>query len=321
MLNTSLIDHIVNRRNALKTVAGAGAAALATTDLPAEAGTIMGGSSKIDFDDPAQNLNAWAKVLGNTDPTVETLSWFGGHIFAVQKDKPLLKLVGVEGIGVLRIEPQGGDVFRLFNREMAFYKDPNTEEIVDVWRNPLIDEEVEVVPIHNMTVNAEIAPIQKMDFDGTMVEQPFNPPWWVLGDSAMSLFEVHAVFPSPMKVEDWPRESAGPISRISEIFQRFSSLAEIEDESKTSADYVGTWTRIGPWLPWMLMGQADGHILYRTYMKKLASKDQLTPNFREKVEERFPEYFQAPGPETWGGRNDSSFSVYMEERTPQPPKT
>ena len=159
MINTSLIDHMVNRRHALKAVTGLGAGALAMGVLPAQAGTITGGSSKIDFDDPAQNLNAWAKVLGNTDPTQETLSWFGGHIFAVQKDKPLQKLVGVDGLGVLRIEPQGDDVFRLFNREVAFYKDPNTEEIVDVWRNPLIDEEVEVVPIHNLTVNAEVAPV------------------------------------------------------------------------------------------------------------------------------------------------------------------
>ncbi len=319
MINTSLIDHMVNRRHALKAVTGMGAGALAMGALPAEA-SIITGSSKIDFDDPAQNLSAWAKVLGNTDPTQETLSWFGGHIFAVQKDKPLVKLVGVDGLGVLRIEPQGDDVFRLFNREVAFYKDPNTEEIVDVWRNPLIDEEVEVSPIHNLTVNAEVAPIQKMDFDGTMVEQPFNPPWWVLGDSAMSLFEVHAAFPNPMSAEEWPRESAGPVSRISEIFQRFSSLSELEDESKTSADYVGTWTRIGPWLPWMLMGQAEGHILYRTYMKKLTSKDQLPPKLREKVEERYPEYFQAPAPETWGGHNDSSFSTYMAERSPQPAK-
>ena len=114
-----------------------------------------------------------------------------------------------------------------------------TEEILDVWHNPLIDEDVEVMPIHNMIVNAEVAAVQKMDMDGTIVERPFNPPWWVWKDSAFSLFELHAAFPSALQSEEWPRESAGPITRVSEIFQRSSPLAELEDLERPSVDYVG----------------------------------------------------------------------------------
>ena len=322
MINSHLIDHMVNRRDAFKTVAGLGASALAMSALPgiASANTIVGSSDVIDFSDPAQNLRSWARVLGHLDPEVETPSWFGGHLFAVIGNQPLRKLVGVEGFGMLRVQPQENGAYRLFNRELAYYTDPQTNEILDIWRNPLIDEDVKVNPIHNMIVNAEVAAIQKMDMDGTIIEQPFNPPWWVWNDSAFSLFELHAAFPNPMTVEEWPRESAGPINRTSEMFQRMSPLAELEDLEKPSVDYVGTWTRIGPWLPWMLMGQAEGHLFYRTFMKKLDSIDEIPSALRARAEVDFPDYFEAPGLDTWGQPNNSSFGVYMSEREPAPPK-
>ena len=32
---------------------------------------------------------------------------------------------------------------------------------------------------------------------------------------------------------------------------------DIQDPDNTSLHYNGTWVRVNPWLPWMLMGQAD----------------------------------------------------------------
>ena len=74
----------------------------------------------------------------------------------------------------------------------------------------------------------------------------------------MSTFEVHTAFPNELNPKEWPRESSGPVIRIAEIFQRVSSLAELENQDLTSAGYTGVWTRVGPWLPWMRQGQADG---------------------------------------------------------------
>ena len=39
----------------------------------------------------------------------------------------------------------------------------------------------------------------------------------------------------------------------------------------------------------------------------------------EITEQRLPEFFVAPPSETWGGKNDSSFSVYVAENEPAPP--
>ena len=116
-----------------------------------------------------------------------------------------------------------------------------------------------------------------------------------------------------------PRESAGAFLRIAEIFQRIASLEDVENQDKTSADYSGVWTRVGPWLPWMRQGQAEGSLFYRTFMTKLDTVDQLPADLKAITEERLPDFFQAPPPESWGSKNDSSFSVYAKENEPLPP--
>lgn len=272
--------------------------------------------SRVDFRDPVQNLRAFVKTLADLDPSKSVYSWFGGHIFAIVGNKPAQMLCGVEGFGVLRCLPQPDGTYRVLNREIAFYSDPFTGQYLDVWKNPLSGESCDVHPIHNHLVAAELAPRMKMDFDGTTKEFPFTPPWIPLGEDLFQTFEVHTAYPSPMLPSEWPRESSGPIIRISEIFQRTVKSAEIEDEALTSAHYTGTWTRIGPWLPWMLMGQAEGHMLYRTFMKKLKSADELPKQLRDATQKRYPEFLDAPPASDWGKPNDSSWSVYMKERKP-----
>ncbi len=273
--------------------------------------------SKVNFRDPAQNLRAFVKLLGDLDPAKAAYSWFGGHIFGYVGNKPAQMLCGVEGFGVLRCDPQPDGKYRILNREIAFYSNPFTGQYVDQWKNPLNGADCEPQPIHNHYVAAELSPVMKMDFEGTVKEFPFTPPWTVLGDDVFQVFEVHTAYPSPMKPAQWPRESAGEIMRISEIFQRTAKLAEIEDDSRTSAHYTGVWTRIGPWLPWMLMGQAEGHIMYRTFMKKLYSIDELPAQLRAATEKRYPEFFEAPALSDWGTPNDSSWGTYMKENQPR----
>ncbi|MBL8645007.1 MAG: DUF1838 family protein [Rhodospirillaceae bacterium] len=324
MMFSSLIDTIANRRGAMKALAGASAAAAGMAALagcseqkPATPATKR---EPIDFKDPAQNLKAFIKLTGDLDPTKESVGWFGGTIYGNRGTEPLKPLVGVSGVGVARIEPQGNNAYRMFNREFACYTDPKTGEILEKWTNPYTNEEVDVVPIKNMIVNAQVAPIVEQEFDGHKVSFPFTPPWIVQGGKAFSLFEIHAAFPNPMKPDAWPRESAGPINRTGEMFQRMVSLADLENPDLTAVDYVGTWTRVGPWLPWMLMGQAEGHLLYRSFMNRAPGIEALPANLLAYMKAKYPEFLKAPGPETWGQPNDSSWTVYMSQNKPKPAK-
>jgi len=320
------LDFLFSRRRMIQGMIGASSASVisipsAFSAVNADANGLRAPVKRsIDLTDPAQNLEAYVKLVGNLDPTIETAGWFGGDIFAVtEPDKPLRKLFGVEGMGVLRIESQSDGTYRAFNRECAFYTDAESGEYIDSWNNPFINEEVEVASIHNMTVNAELAPVFKMDFDGEVQEVPFLPPWIVQDqiDTAMSLFELHVAPPNPLDVKTWPRESAGPINRISEIFQRSARLSDLQNTDLTGCSFDGVWTRVGPWLPWMLQGQAPGHIMYRTFMTKPGRLENMPERFLKQVSDKLGEqYFSAPKSSTWGAQNDSSFTVYMSENRP-----
>jgi hypothetical protein len=273
----------------------------------------------IDFNDPAQNLKAFARVFVDIDPTKVAVGWFGGTVYSVIGDSSKIEpLIGIEGIGLTRTRPGDSGVYQVFNRELAFYKDLRTDDFIDNWTNPLNGESCEIFPIQNMTVNAEMSPIMKMDMEGTMVEYPFLPPWTFLGGYANSTFEIHASLPSELKPDKWPRESSGPMTRISEMFMRSCRIDDLANEDLTSVSYVGTWTRLSSWFPWMLMGQAEGHLYFRCYISKFNDLESLPATFLAKAEKEHAAYLEPPSFDSWGQRNDSTFNMWKKLRKPVP---
>ena len=275
----------------------------------------------IDFNDPAQNLEAFARVFVDTDPEKTAVGWFSGPCYAVIGDSSkLIPLLAVEGIGLTRAQRLDNGSYRIFNRELVFYKDLATGQFVDHWDNPLNNESCEVFHMRNMTVNAEMAPITKMEMEGTMIEYPFLPPWEFMGDTAMSTFEIHASVPSELQPDEWPRESPGPLTRVSEMFMRYCKIEDLANEGLTSIPYVGTWTRLSSWFPWMLMGQQEGHLFFRCAMTKYGQIEDLPRAFLDKAEKEFPEYLVPPAGDNWGTPTDSTFNMYKKLRTPAPAK-
>jgi len=331
-MNSNWMNNARSRREALQSFLGVGGLAAGGMILGActpksEPQPVAPRRVPVDLGDPSQSLHAFIKLIADLDPSHETPSWFGGTIFGdTRRDRPLKPLFGVQGFGVMRTEQQPDGSFHVFNRECAFYTDLETGRFIDRWKNAYTGELCDVKPIHNSQVNAHLIVSRKvgtameMDFDGTKMEIPMPLGWQSFGDKLFSTFEVHTAFPNELQPEVWPRESAGKVVRIGEMFQRVTSLADIENPDLTGADYSGTWTRIGPWLPWMRQGQADGGLLYRTFMTKLPSVDQLPADLKAITEERLPAYFVAPPPESWGSKNDSSFSVYAKENKPLAPR-
>jgi hypothetical protein len=57
--------------------------------------------------------------------------------------------------------------------------------------------------------------------------------------------------------------------------------------------------------------------MYRTFMKKLYSIDELPAQLRAATEKRYPEFFEAPALSDWGTPNDSSWGTYMKENQPR----
>ena len=136
----------------------------------------------------------------------------------------------------------------------------------------------------------------------------------------MTSFDVNTRWKNVLDPEVWPRESSGKeFVRVSEYLQFFVQRADLDNwRNVDKIHHHGGWQRLGTWLPWMLMGDAPGHLFYRSYTKGLNSLDELPTHVREYTEKNYPKYLEAPA--EWTTPNETSFEVYMKENTPKPPK-
>lgn len=279
-------------------------------------------AADLNLRDPSESLRQFTRIFGDTNVDNVTTGWFEGTVYANLGDNnKVIPLLGLEGIGTMRCQPvetENGPGYRVYNRELAFYKDLRTGQFIDEWKNPLNGKLVETFPMHNMTVNAETAPILKFDVEGTEISMPFPASWRTVGDYVFSIFEIHTSVPSELQPDEWPMESPGPMTRISEMFQRTSLKSQLADASRTSVPYTGTWTRLSSWYPWMLMGQAEGHMYFRANMAKLNGPQEIPGAFLDKANQKHAAYLEAPSVDSWGQPNDSTFNTYVRERSPQP---
>jgi len=307
----------LTRRNLLQSLGVAGGAGLLAACGGGQPAAAQADQLELNLQDPSESLLHFTRIFGDTVPENVTVGWFGGTVYSVVGDSSQVQpLLGLEGIGIMRVQPLEDNKFRVFNRELAFYKDLRTGAYLDEWVNPLNGKLVETFPMHNMTVNAETAPIFEMDIEGTQLRVPFPATWQIVGDNVFSNFEIHLSVPSELQPNEWPIESPGPLTRITEIFQRNVRMSDLRNPELTSIPYTGTWKRLSSWYPWMLMGQADGHLAFSASTAKLNSMDEVPAAFLEKASKDHSAYLEPPTLDSWGQPNDSTFNMYKRERTP-----
>jgi len=126
--------------------------------------------------------------------------------------------------------------------------------------------------------------------------------------------DMHLYYPNALQPDKWPRESAGKMARVSEIFRYWVDIEDCENPDLTAVPYVGTWNRITPWLPWMFMGGRPGHLRYRGKKTKLADVSELNEPLRGYVA-KHPRFHSAP--DEWSEPNESSFESYARQHKPR----
>lgn len=320
MLN-ALFQGPLNRRELLGMAALGVPGAVITTSLGQAATPAAAKSGSFDPSSPADNLRAYIRMTRSLDPSATTVGWFGGRIFSVIGDSEIIKpLFDLEGFGVGRTEPQPDGSYRTFWREVGYYRDLETGKLMETWRNPMIDETVEVFPINNDPVNSVLKPEFQLGFNATKDQHAptvkFLMPWHFMGPNAMAAFDVNLDWKSPLDPKIWKRESPGERVRVSEYQQWRVDRAKLEDPSLPSLKPYGSWNRVATWLPWMLMGQREGHLFYRSHTLKLDRVEDLPKDILAYTEKRWPKYL-TPAKE-WVEPNVSSFEVYARDRKPKP---
>jgi len=328
----------VSRRQLISTlgIGAATAAAFSAAAPVAQAGAHAKASDKslrgpyLDLTKPIDNMKAYARLQGDLDTSKTKVGWYKGMVSAVMPDRPLQDLFIMEGFSVARLIPmENGEGYHKVLREVGFYREQKfgrAGKIMDTWDNPLTGETVRVVPIANDPFNVNLTPFfpPPPDYGGLNADAPkpkipFILPWDpnIYRNNVRLDTHIHLYYKSALDPEKWPRESSGPMNRVTESFLYNIDLDDLQDESQTSTHYNGSWARVTPWLPWMLMGQTPGHIMYTSFMGTQKSLDDLPRDLIAAAEKLDPKYLEAP--KTVYGPSLSSLERYALEQEPAPP--
>jgi hypothetical protein len=308
---------------------GLGAASLAATlagTAAANAAPPGPAREPVRFDDPIWNREASARLQADTNGS-QVYGHCSGVVAGVRPGEAVRPLVGFEVFSTIRVLRQPDGSYQRMTKEAIFYTDPKTGEILDEWDNPYTGERVKVVDVHNDPYNWIISEyVQPPALPGVVTDgkakpggKPFLLHWSEFGPDTIVLTEdFHGYYPNKLDPAKWPRESSGTMVQSSELFRYFISRAVLEDPSKTHVTHNGSWVRVTPWLPWMLMGQTPGHIMYDGIFHTTRTLDYYPPGVVERIKARYPSFLTAP--EKWYSPNYSSIEHYALEQTPAPVK-
>jgi len=320
--------NIASRRDALGLgVLGLGAAALAAagaaTATPASAEPTK---IPIEFDNPIWNRETSARLQANTNGE-QVFGHCTGTVCGVRPGEAVRPILGFEVFSTIRVMRQADGSYQRVTREAIFYTDPKTGDILDEWDNPYTGERVKVVDVHNDPYNWIIAStFQPPAMPGVVTTgqatpggKPYLLDWsWLGPDTVVLTTDYHGYYPNLLNPAHWPRESSGPMIQSSELFRYFINKKELEDPKMTFLPANGSWVRVQPWLPWMLMGPAPGHIMYDGVFRANPTPDYIPAKVLDRIKSKYPSFMNAPT--KWYGPNYSSLEHYTMEQKPAPPK-
>ena len=284
--------------------------------------------TKIDFMNPIWNRDAWSRMQGDLNPENQKFCDVRGIVLGVKPGEAAKELCGFEAFLATRLVPQEDGTIRRLNREVIYYTNPRTGELIHTWTNPWTGEETNVVQVANDPFNYTISEwliLAPEDFKSADPEKakprklPLIFPWQEFGPRMISLStDMHLYYPNSLDPAKFVRESSGPMVQVSEMMRYNVSRDDLENADLTSVHYTGTWARITPWLPWMLMGTEPGHVVYNGSMCSSDTTDIISAPALQYAKETHPQFLEAPTEDY--GPSHSSLEIYARTQEPAPPR-
>jgi hypothetical protein len=257
----------------LATIVVAGLAALVGSTAPA--------ARELDLRDPAQQLDAYVRANGDTSGR-PSATWATGTVYGYVPGEKPRALFGLAVLGMGRYQ-RIDDGFLRLSREVGYYTDLKSGAVLDRWFNPWLQREVRVVPIQNDPVNRRF----------TLANITFRID--EVGEDVAMYREVPLRYPNPLDRANYPLHSSGDFYEAMEMFNTFVRRRDLANAKLTSVASTGSWTRLGPWLPWMEMGAHQGYLVYHSRSFKPAQGLAGIPTWLiEHVRQNHPKYLDAP---------------------------
>lgn len=319
----------LSRRQALTAAAAISAVGITGCSTEAVKETVTKTSTKkplvLNYKDPKWNRDAMARIHGNLDFSKEKIGWYKGKAIGVVPNKKNIEICGFEGFSVTRLIPLEGGAYRKLLREVGFYTDLRTGEILEELENPYTGEIVRTVPIANDPFNFTIEEFWPEPPNYGGLNEADKPPripmikkWQEKGDTVLLESDIHLFYPSALQPDKWPRESSGPMNRVSEMFRYYIDRDQLGDPDNTSVEFFGSWVRETPWFPWLLMDGAPGHCMYVCDQGAWDHWDFIPQNIIDAAKAIDPKFLSAPTEDY--GPSLSSLEWYARQQKPAKPR-
>ena len=215
---------------------------------------------------------------------------FSGRIYSRIAGEPDRLLFLAEGMNVRQCvaveDPKRGKGYRLVSREVLFYLDPKTGQVIRQWANPWSGETVDVMHIHNDPVNSR--PNFPIGADG----KPASFTGRREGKWLFMPFEAPLFYENPL---------AGPyqdfIGGKYHAMEIFDFVADANDmlDMKNATSYPSvSWVRISEWMPWMKQRGRQGQMVFNAVGSKVKSFDELPVVMKDEIAKNYPIYTTPP---------------------------
>lgn len=224
----------------------------------------------------------FVKIRSSLDGQQSYLTWWGS-IYAFipgEQKKRLFKMVGMNVSRCIAVDETSWD---FTSRELTYYLDPNTEEILHQWENPWTGEVLPVVHVANNSVQSQLK--------GSFLAQ-------VNGDMTTFWFDLFPNYPNPLAEEArFAAYSPQATYQAVELFKLTVPTEELHNPELNSVSKLFlSWDRIGPWVPWMKMGDRPGQLIYSGRGVKVNDFTDLPQLLQDEINSRIPVYRNAPKP-------------------------
>jgi hypothetical protein len=284
-------------------------ALLAACSTAKKPGSTSAKGPRLDLDKPEDNLAAFIKMRATTVENTETVYFWTGSVYSFVPGERTQHLFDMEAYNVSRIlKAEGG--YDMLTREVAIYRDPKTGKILEKWYNPWRKDTVDVLHVWNDPVN------QQLRLKGRFGS--FGVPFTRLGEGRICLnSDIFLLYPSPLKVQDFPENARSDNYQAAELFQFFVDENQLLDPGTQNVYSEVSWTRMSDFLPWMRMGDRPGYLVYqcRGYKMKGYGTGQLPEELRAYVAKKHPEFLSAPA--AYSSPNMTSWRYFLQEQGKQ----
>jgi hypothetical protein len=271
-------------------------------------------AAKLDLNTPEGAQMAGRKIQCSMKDGEPTVYWFHGEAFARVPGERDRKLFNVDGMNVRTCvtveDPQRGKGWRLVSRELLFYVDPKSGELLRNWTNPWTNQTVAVLQTANDPVNQR--PVFAASADGT-------PAKWtgtISGRTWWNTITVPLFYNNPLGGDY--QKYVGGTYHATEMFNFFGSIDDLVSDKVANPPVQVGWVRLASWLPWMEMGDRAGLIYIHAAGRKLGSIDELPPVMLKEIAAAYPEY-RSPPPGDDARENETSWTYFKKKVPPAKP--